>query len=71
MSVIDEEDRAFRMDEMDVDDDLHEIMIQEGAEMGEMGDLVVDTRLRENNMENKLSKRQSWRKSLREWWRKV
>jgi hypothetical protein len=57
---------------MDVDEDLHEIMIQEGAEMGEMGDLVVDTSLRDNNnMANKLSKRQSWRKSLREWWRKV
>jgi hypothetical protein len=72
MSVIDEEDRQFRVEEMDVDEDLHEIMIQEGAEMGEMGDLVVDTSLRDNNnMANKLSKRQSWRKSLREWWRKV
>jgi hypothetical protein len=71
MSVIDEDDRQFRAEEMDVDTDLHEIMIQEGAEMGEMGELVVDTSLRDNNMENKLSKRLSWRKSLREWWRKV
>jgi hypothetical protein len=65
MSVIDEEDRR---EEMEIDNELHRVMLQEGSEMGEMGDLVVDTSLNETN---KLSKRRSWRKSLREWWKKV
>lgn len=67
MSVIDEEDRQTRSEEMEIDTELHRIILQEGEEMGEMGDLVVDPSLRDS----KLSKRRSWRKSLREWWKKV
>jgi len=42
-------------------------MLEEGEEMGEMGDLVVD----ETAIDKKVSKRRSWRKSLREWWKRV
>jgi hypothetical protein len=70
MSVIDEEDRQTRTEEMEIDSELNRIILQEGAEMGEMGDLVVDPALRDMG-EHKLSKRRSWRKSLREWWKKV
>jgi hypothetical protein len=68
MSVIDEEDRQTRTEEMEIDTELNRIILQEGEEMGEMGDLVVDSSLRDGG---KLSKRRSWRKSLREWWKKV
>jgi hypothetical protein len=71
MSVIDEEDRQSRPEEMEVDNELNRIILQEGTEMGEMGDLVVDPELRHSMSEHKLSKRRSWRKSLREWWKKV
>jgi hypothetical protein len=71
MSVIDEEDRQSRPEEMEIDGELHRIILQEGAEMGEMGDLVVDDSLRMSLDDHKLSKRRSWRKSLREWWKKV
>jgi hypothetical protein len=71
MSVIDEEDRQSRPEEMEIDGELHRIILQEGAEMGEMGDLVVDDSLRLSLDDHKLSKRRSWRKSLREWWKKV
>jgi hypothetical protein len=76
MSVIDEEEKPFRMGErIDIDDELDRLMMVEGEEMGEMGQLVVDPELRGGiDLElvgNKLSKRTSWRKSLREWWRKV
>jgi hypothetical protein len=67
MSVIDEEDRQTRSEEMEIDTELHRIILQEGEQMGEMGDLVVDPSLRDG----KLNKRRSWRKSLREWWKKV
>jgi hypothetical protein len=68
MSVIDEDDRQSRPEDMEIDNELREMMLQEGAEMGEMGDLVIDPIL--HNTE-KLSKRRSWRTSLREWLRKV
>lgn len=67
MSVIDEDDRQTRSEEMEIDTELHRIILQEGEEMGEMGALVVDPSLRDG----KLSKRRSWKKSLREWWKKV
>jgi hypothetical protein len=70
MSVIDEEDRQFRTDEMEIDSELHRIILQEGAEMGEMGDLVVDSSSPGSDSD-KLSKRRSWRKSLKDWWKKV
>jgi len=73
MSVIDEEDKPSRSEKMDIDSELDRIILQEGEEMGEMGELVVDREVR-NNLDiggGKLSKRRSWRKSLREWWRKV
>ena len=67
MFVIDEEERQFRPDEMEIDNELHRIMLEEGAEMGEMGDLVVDY----VSLDDKFTKRRSWRKSLKDWWRKV
>lgn len=71
MSVIDEEDKPVR-NRMDIDDELDRIMLREEEEMGEMGELVVDKTVRENLVgASKLSKRRSWRKSLKEWWRKV
>jgi len=66
----------MRTEEMEIDSELTRIMLQEGAEMGEMGDLVVV----DNNTTSSSSfsgdsilssKRRSWRKSLREWWKKV
>ena len=75
MSVIDEEDRQFstmRSEEMEIDSELTRIMLQEGAEMGEMGDLVVVDNNSSSSGDSILSsKRRSWRKSLREWWKKV
>ena len=67
MSVIDEEERQLAPDEMEIDNELHQIMLEEGAEMGEMGDLVVDSA----SLGDKFTKRRSWRQSLKEWWRKV
>ena len=73
MSVIDEDDtpeveiQMEEDEEMDIDHELHRIMLEEGEEMGEMGDLVVD----ETAIDKKVSKRRSWRKSLREWWKRV
>lgn len=73
MSVIDEEDRQSKPEEVEIDNELHRIILQEGAEMGEMGDLVVDPAFQNTNTttEGKLQKRRSWRRSLREWWKKV
>lgn len=67
MSVIDEDDRQNRSEDMEINTELNRIILQEGEEMGEMGDLVVDSSLQDG----KLTKRRSWRKTLREWWRKV
>jgi len=79
MSVIDEEDRLGCPpedgddEEMDVDDALQEMISREGEEVGEMGDLVISSTaslaIADDN--TKLSKRRSWRKSLKEWWKKV
>jgi hypothetical protein len=75
MSVIDEEDRQFstmRSEEMEIDSELTRIMLQEGAEVGEMGELVVVDNNSSSSGDSILSsKRRSWRKSLREWWKKV
>jgi hypothetical protein len=68
MSVIDEEDRQFRSDEMEIDSELHRIMLLEGAQMGEMGDLVKSLN---GSGDDICSKRRDWRKSLKEWWKKV
>jgi hypothetical protein len=70
MSVIDEEDRHSQPEEMEIDTELHQIMLQEGAEMGEMGDLVVDPVIVVHDTK-KLSKRRDWRTSLKDWWRRV
>jgi len=77
--VIDEEDRLGCPpedgddEEMDVDDALQEMISREGEEVGEMGDLVISSTaslaIADDN--TKLSKRRSWRKSLKEWWKKV
>ena len=72
MSVIDEEDRGGfhgHEEEMDVDDVLQEMISREEREMGEMGDLVINASTFEGG--SKLSKRRSWRKSLKNWWKKV
>jgi len=73
MSVIDEEDRQSKPEDGEIDSELHRIILQEGAEMGEMGDLVVDPAFQNTNTTTggKLQKRRSWRRSLREWWKKV
>ena len=82
MSVIDEEDRQQSSSssgrpeetEMEIDSELTRIMLQEGAEMGEMGDLVVvdnSNSVSSSGDSTLSSKRRSWRKSLREWWKKV
>ena len=81
--MIDEEDRQSSVpasragEEMEIDSELTRIMLQEGAEMGEMGDLVVVDGGDNNNSLSSSgdsilsSKRRSWRKSLRDWWKKV
>lgn len=66
MSVIDEEDRQLRTEETELDSELHRIMLQEGAEMGEMGELVVSL-----SDSDQCSKPRGWKKSFKEWWRKV
>ena len=71
MLVVDEEEREFRQDDMEIDNELLRIMLQEGAEMGEMGDLVVDSSSSSLFSGEKLSKRRGWKKSLKCWWRKV
>ena len=72
MSVIDEEEKPSRFEKMDIDSELDRIILQEGEEMGEMGELVVDQEVRSNlDIGGKLPKSRSWRKSLKEWWRKV
>jgi len=79
MSVIDEEDRVGCPaeddddEEMDIDDALQEMISREGEEMGEMGDLVISSTasLPFPGDNTKLSKRRSWTKSLKEWWKKV
>ena len=52
---------------MEIDNELHQIMLEEGAKMGEMGDLVVDSA----SFDDQFTKRRSWRKCLKQWWRKV
>jgi hypothetical protein len=73
MSVIDEEDRSGFQPEEDEDDMdvdvLQEMISQEEQEMGEMGDLVINASTYDGD--SKLSKRPSWRKSLKDWWKKV
>lgn len=75
MSVIDEEDRVgFHQPEEDDDEDmdvdgLQEMISREEREMGEMGDLVINESTYAGD--SKLSKRPSWRKSLKDWWKKV
>jgi hypothetical protein len=80
MSVIDEEDRlgspAEADEEMDVDDALQEIVSLEGQVMGEMGDLIISSHAfsafpYDADVNTKHSKRRSWRKSLKDWWKKV
>ena len=75
MSVIDEDDQqsSSPSKEMGIDSELTRIMLQEGAEMGEMGDLViVDNTTSIFSGDSTLSsKRRSWRRSLQEWWKKV
>jgi hypothetical protein len=75
MSVIDEEDRVGfqpeeeEEEEMDIDDVLLEMISREERERGEMGDLVINESTYDGV--SKLSKRPSWRKSLKDWWKKV
>jgi hypothetical protein len=74
MSVIDEEDRVGFQPEEDDDedmdvDDLQEMISREEREMGEMGDLVINESTCAGD--SKLSKQPSWRKSLKDWWKKV
>jgi hypothetical protein len=73
MSVIDEEDKPpppARVEELVSLPELDRMLRQEGSEIGEMGDLVV-TPAQDKRVAGKLSKRRSWRKSIREWWKRV